>query len=104
MSGYDIIYALQDEESDRTHGVYSLPGRFGGTVAQGLAFASHMAALLMLMAFARVVLGRAVGVGLPSRVCAVTLVLSSMPWIPLPARFFPLSAIAGIAGSLVVYG
>lgn len=103
MSGYDIIYALQDEQSDRAHGVHSLPGRFGGAIAQIVAGVSHAAALFLLAAFVvwcshgwwawMAVLG-----------CAVTFVLSHLPWLPLPVRFFPLSAIAGLAGSLVVYG
>ena len=103
MSGYDIIYALQDEASDRAHGIHSIPGRFGGAIAQIVAGVSHLVALLLLVAFA---VGCAAGqwVWAPVAVCAGALVASYLPWIPLPVRFFPLSAIAGIAGSLVVYG
>ena len=102
MSGYDIIYALQDEESDRTHGIHSIPGRFGGVLAQRVAFVSHLIALLLLVAFS---LRCAHGpwVWAPVACCGCTFVCSYLPWIPLPMRFFPLSAIAGIAGSMVVY-
>lgn len=102
MSGYDIIYALQDQEFDRAHGVYSIPARFGGAAAEGVAFASHAAALFMLMAFA-VCCSDGRWVWAPIAGCGFAFGLSYMPRMPLPARFFPLSAIAGIAGSLVVY-
>lgn len=102
ISGYDIIYALQDQEFDRQYGVHSIPGRFGSAVAQGVALASHAVAWLLLAAFAA---GCAEGrlAWVPVACCGVTLGLSYMPWIPLPVRFFPLSAIASITGSLVVY-
>jgi len=103
MSGYDIIYALQDEESDRTHGIHSIPGRFGHAVAQGVAGVSHAAALCLLVAFA-VWCSGCRWVWAPVACCAGAFALSYLPWLPLPVRFFPLSAIAGIAGSMVVYG
>ncbi|MEI6972923.1 MAG: UbiA family prenyltransferase, partial [bacterium] len=102
MSGYDIIYALQDEQFDRTHGVHSIPGGFGAAVAQRVARATHLAALLLLVAFAVCCASRA-WVWAPVACCAGALSLSNLPWLPLPMRFFPLSAMAGIAGSLVVY-
>jgi 4-hydroxybenzoate polyprenyltransferase len=34
LAGFDIIYSLQDYEFDRSHGLYSIPARFG--VASGL--------------------------------------------------------------------
>lgn len=102
MSGYDIIYAMQDLEFDRAHGVHSIPARFGSAAAEGTAFASHAAALFLLMAFAGWCSdGRWVWV--PIACCGFVFGLSYMSWIPLPTRFFPLSAIAGIAGALVVY-
>ena len=103
MSGYDIIYALQDEAFDRNHGVHSIPGRFGGATAQWVAGMTHLTALLLLVAFALVCAGKP-WVWAPVACCAGALCLSHLPWLPLPVRFFPLSAVAGIAGSLVVYG
>jgi len=29
LAGFDILYALQDREFDKTHGLYSVPARFG---------------------------------------------------------------------------
>ena len=103
MSGYDIIYALQDEAFDRSHGVHSIPGRFGRTAALAIAGATHAMALLWLVAFAGWC-SSSHWVWVPVACCAVAFALSHLPWLPLPMRFFPLSAIAGIAGSLVVYG
>ena len=102
ISGYDIIYALQDEVFDRTHGVHSIPGRFGNRLAQGVALLTHLAAFSLLLVYA---LHYAAGgwVWAPIAVCGAALALSYHPAIPLPARFFPLSAVAGIAGSLIVY-
>ena len=45
IGGFDLIYAMQDIESDRAEGVYSLPARFGGKVALRTAAASHVATL-----------------------------------------------------------
>jgi 4-hydroxybenzoate polyprenyltransferase len=102
MSGYDIIYAMQDQEFDHEHGVHSIPGRFGVKVAERVAFASHAAAMFLLIAFAACCsTGRWAWVAVGC--CAVTFCLSYMSRIPLPLRFFPLSAIASIVGSLVVY-
>jgi hypothetical protein len=39
----------------------------------------------------------------PVGISALALGVSHLPWLPLPARFFPISAVSGIAGSLVVY-
>jgi 4-hydroxybenzoate polyprenyltransferase len=38
LAGFDIIYSLQDREFDRSHGLYSMPVRFG--VAGALRFSS----------------------------------------------------------------
>lgn len=102
ISGYDIIYALQDQEFDRTHGVHSIPGRFGGTVAQGVAALSHLVAFALLVGLA-VRLSAGPWVWAPLVCSGIAICLSYVPAIPLPFRFFPLSAVAGIAGSLVVY-
>ena len=102
MSGYDIIYALQDEEADRQHGIHSLPGRLGGILAERIARATHLVAWLLLVTFA-VVCAHTPWVWLPVVCCTGAMVCSYLPWIPLPTRFFPLSAIAGIAGAMVVY-
>jgi 4-hydroxybenzoate polyprenyltransferase len=49
LIGFDIIYALQDYEFDRKHGLGSLVVRWGPKNALGAAFLSHMIMWLILM-------------------------------------------------------
>ena len=51
MGGFDIIYATQDEEIDRAMGLHSVPARFGRKRALQIAFWSHVAMLLLCVAF-----------------------------------------------------
>jgi 4-hydroxybenzoate polyprenyltransferase len=44
VAGFDIVYACQDLDFDRTSGLYSLPVRLGTRVALRLAAASHVLA------------------------------------------------------------
>jgi 4-hydroxybenzoate polyprenyltransferase len=44
VAGFDILYALQDEEFDRRVGLFSLPARVGSTWARRLAALCHLAA------------------------------------------------------------
>jgi 4-hydroxybenzoate polyprenyltransferase len=41
IAGFDLIYACQDVEFDRAHGLHSVPARFGVPAALGLARANH---------------------------------------------------------------
>jgi 4-hydroxybenzoate polyprenyltransferase len=102
MSGYDIIYALQDEQSDRVTGVHSLPGRLGGRRAALVAGLTHLAAAGLLVAYAAWCTTGLLA-WLAAGISVLAMGISHLPWLPLPARFFPISAVAGIAGSLVVY-
>jgi 4-hydroxybenzoate polyprenyltransferase len=49
LAGFDIIYSLQDFEFDRSHGLYSIPARFG--VASGLRLSSlfHVVTVIFLL-------------------------------------------------------
>ena len=51
MGGFDIIYATQDEEIDRAMGLHSVPVRFGRKRALQIAFWSHVAMLVLCVAF-----------------------------------------------------
>jgi 4-hydroxybenzoate polyprenyltransferase len=51
LVGFDIIYALQDYEFDRAHGLHSLVVRWGVRNALAAAFLSHMIMWLVLMVF-----------------------------------------------------
>lgn len=49
-AGFDIIYALQDEEFDRENGLRSLPQTLGKANALGVSRACHVAAVACLVA------------------------------------------------------
>lgn len=51
VAGFDIIYALQDEDFDRTAKLWSIPSRFGARKALVIAQASHLAAGLLFVTF-----------------------------------------------------
>ncbi len=101
ISGFDIIYALQDMESDRTNGVRSIPAALGSWGAQGVAALCHIAASAVLIAL-WMHMGRGVVAGLCVIVALGAFAAAYHPRVPLPMRFFPISAIAGIAGALAV--
>jgi 4-hydroxybenzoate polyprenyltransferase len=42
VHGFDILYALQDEEFDKSEGLFSIPARFGGRTAKKIAAVSHL--------------------------------------------------------------
>lgn len=51
VAGFDVLYALQDEEFDRRSGLHSIPARFGVVPALGISVGLHavMLALLVLL-------------------------------------------------------
>lgn len=51
LVGFDIIYALQDHEFDRTHGLHSLVVAWGQENALAAAFLAHMVMCGLLLAF-----------------------------------------------------
>ena len=82
------------------HGVKSLPAAMGEKGALAVAASTH------LIAFTCLVLlwmgcGGALSL-LSLSVAAVAFGAAYVPTIPIAVRFFPISAIAGIAGALVV--
>ncbi|MFG0328364.1 MAG: 4-hydroxybenzoate octaprenyltransferase [Phycisphaerales bacterium] len=50
VAGFDIIYALQDLEIDRTQGLYSMPGRFGARRALWISRLLHFVSAAALVA------------------------------------------------------
>lgn len=50
IGGFDVIYACQDLEYDRAHGVHSIPARFGVASALRVSAAMHATAALLLLA------------------------------------------------------
>lgn len=59
-AGFDILYALQDEEFDRANGVHSLVVRLGRAKAIAVSRLFHVATVVLLT-----VAGAAVGAGIP---------------------------------------
>jgi 4-hydroxybenzoate polyprenyltransferase len=53
VAGFDILYACQDVEFDRQHGLESIPCRFGVPAALYTSVALHMLMLALLVAVAR---------------------------------------------------
>ncbi len=49
-AGFDLIYALQDEEHDRRAGLHSLPARWGGRRALTVSAGLHVLMILFLLA------------------------------------------------------
>ena len=102
VSAFDIIYALQDATSDVQTGVHSLPVRLGPGRAQVIGAMVHTVALGSIAGVA-VVTGGGVLAWLSVTVAGVGLALAYAPFVPLPARFFPLSVLVGVAGALVPF-
>jgi 4-hydroxybenzoate polyprenyltransferase len=102
MSGFDIIYAIMDISFDRKHRVRSIPAALGSTGAQVVAALCHLAALAALVALVTILGGSPFAMVLLG-VSATGFVCAYLPAIPLPTRFFPISAIAGISGAVVPF-
>ena len=100
ISGFDIIYALQDLESDRRNGIHSLPARLGHNGAQWMAGLVHLVAITAAVRLWQMT-GGGITSGLALTVMLVAFTAAYHQKIPLPVRFFPISAIAGIAGALI---
>jgi 4-hydroxybenzoate polyprenyltransferase len=107
VAGFDILYALQDEEFDRRVGLFSLPARVGATWARRLAALCHLAAAL---GFA--VTGRLAGLGpIYAGALAVSslillgqhLLLSIREPHQLPPAFFTLNGLVGLGLGLATW-
>ena len=49
VSGFDIIYALQDEEFDKTNGLNSIPANFGGKTALRISEILHVLSFIFVL-------------------------------------------------------
>jgi 4-hydroxybenzoate polyprenyltransferase len=52
VGGFDVLYACQDLEFDRAHGLRSIPVRFGVSASLAISRAMHVVAILCLIALA----------------------------------------------------
>ena len=100
ISGSDIIYALQDIESDRNTGVRSIPASLGPLRAQLVAAAVHAVAIAALLTlWLRVGGGALSGAAMAASIAALG--AGYVQQIPVGVRFFPIFTIAGVTGALV---
>jgi 4-hydroxybenzoate polyprenyltransferase len=107
VAGFDILYALQDEDFDRRVGLFSLPARVGQTWARRLAALCHLLAALGFGAT-----GRLAGLG-PIYSGAVVasamillvqhLLLSNREPLRLPPAFFTLNGLVGVGLGLATW-
>lgn len=100
ISGFDIIYAMQDRQSDREIGIYSVPVRLGNRGSQLIAAALHLVAIGAIVWLWRQVGGGAISGGALA-ISIMAFILGNVPQIPIPLRFFPISAVASVAGAIV---
>jgi 4-hydroxybenzoate polyprenyltransferase len=49
VSGFDIIYALQDEEFDKANGLNSIPANFGGKAALRISEILHVLSFIFIL-------------------------------------------------------
>lgn len=49
LAGFDVIYSLQDREFDRSHGLHSIPVRFGVAGALRLSAVFHLCTIFFLL-------------------------------------------------------
>jgi 4-hydroxybenzoate polyprenyltransferase len=54
VGGFDVLYACQDVEFDRAHGLQSIPTRFGVPAALAISRAMHVATILVMAALGAV--------------------------------------------------
>jgi len=100
MSGSDIVYALLDIDFDKSAGVHSLPAALGATKAQLVAGTLHIIAFASLIGILWTMKSGSLA-WLSLLVASTSFVAMYVQKIPIHVRFFPISAVAGIAGALV---
>jgi 4-hydroxybenzoate polyprenyltransferase len=107
VAGFDVLYALQDEDFDRRMKLFSLPARVGSTWARRLAALCHLIAAL---GFA--ITGRLAGLGpIYAGALAVSilillvqhLLLSIREPHRLPPAFFTLNGLVGLGLGLATW-
>ena len=90
-AGFDVLYALQDLEFDRSHGLFSIPARFGVVPALWISGALH-AGVLALLALLPRVYPPGLGTGYWIGWAGCLLLLVYQHWIVRPNDFSRLNA------------
>jgi len=100
ISGFDIIYGLQDIEFDQKQGIYSIPAKFGYTKAVWIARTVHLTAFSALFCLTFLTRINPLQTSLLI-ITGITLILANSEIMAVEKRFFPLSAIAGVCGAII---
>jgi 4-hydroxybenzoate polyprenyltransferase len=91
LTGFDLIYALQDYDFDRKHGLRSLVVAWGPQNALRAAFLAHMAMWLLLAVFGLLARFRGVAFYIGLVLILASLVLEHLGWVQ--NSFFRLNAL-----------
>jgi 4-hydroxybenzoate polyprenyltransferase len=106
VSGFDVLYALLDEDFDRKEGLYSVPSRFSSNTALDLGLMLHGAALLCLAALVHHYfaprLGPLAWVAMGPAACLLMLEQRFGYSLELGSPFFTINAWVGVAVSFGV--
>ena len=107
-SGFDILYALADEEIDRAQGLHSIPQRFGRRRAMAIARCVHLlefvlVPLFLVRAGLTDVWGIAAGVTFLALLVWQHAILSPDDLSRLNAAFFTANGIASLVFCVLVY-
>lgn len=114
-SGFDILYALADEEIDREQGLHSIPQRFGRVRAMRIAWAVHLLEFVLVPLFL-ISAGRAnpavcltdfwgiaAGVVFLALLVYQHLIISPKDLSRLNAAFFTSNGLASIIFAILIY-
>ena len=107
-SGFDILYALADEEIDRAQGLHSIPQRFGRVRAMRIAWLVHLPEFA-LVPFFLITAGLTDGWGIAAGVFFLAMlvyqhaIISPKDLSRLNAAFFTANGLASIVFCVLVY-
>ncbi len=90
VSGFDVLYALQDEAFDRRRGLHSIPARIGTVPSLWVSGALHAAMLVLLAQLPRIYSG--LGVGFWAGFAGCVAMLAYQHWIVRPRDLSRLDA------------
>ena len=107
-SGFDVLYALADEEIDRAQGLHSIPQRFGRAKAMRIAWYVHapefaLVPLFIIKASLTDFWGMAAGVFFLAMLVYQHLIISPRDLGRLDAAFFTANGIASLVFCVLIY-
>ncbi|HJX28460.1 MAG TPA: UbiA-like polyprenyltransferase, partial [Thermoanaerobaculia bacterium] len=91
VAGFDVLYALQDEEFDRESGLFSIPSRFGTVAALWISAGLH-ALLLVLLALLPRIYPPGLGAGFWVGWAGCALLIAWQHWVVRPGDLSRLNA------------